>query len=156
MDECELSVGGLAAAVDCEFNCVNTPGSYKCVTNDYFGAAADQPVIEEVLTCPPGFQLNDTTGICDGTWLIRRRRRLGVTEPQEASMDVIDEARVLVVTSVLSCPSAFVSSPGQTSTSANWTTGAALMCAETALAASIVRAEMVLFSPTINSPVSVS
>lgn len=70
VDECVTQ--GLS---DCQFSCVNTPGSYKCVkgeeTGDEYGAgvaAADQPiVIEEVLSCPSGHYFNYTTGICDGT-----------------------------------------------------------------------------------------
>lgn len=66
VDECATE--GLSACE--EFSCINTPGSYKCVEKgDYYGTAADQPVvIEEVLSCPRGHSFNYTTGSCEGTY----------------------------------------------------------------------------------------
>lgn len=65
VDECATE--GMS---DCEFSCVNTPGSYKCVQSGYYGTAADQPMVveEEVLSCPPGRYFNDSTGTCEGTY----------------------------------------------------------------------------------------
>lgn len=63
VDECATE--GLS---DCEFSCVNTLGSYKCLPNGDHSdvAAADQPVIEQVPNCLPGLSFNYSSGICEG------------------------------------------------------------------------------------------
>lgn len=45
----------------CDFGCINTIGSYKCINE----IGADQPFIEEIKTCNSGYTFNTTTGYCE-------------------------------------------------------------------------------------------
>lgn len=123
VDECATE--GLS---DCQFSCVNTLGSYKCVPSADYGTAADQPVIEQVLSCPPGRSFNSSTGICEGTC---------------DRVTLLCFPRDMNGNACLSLP--------QMRTSAKCTTEAALMSAQTQLGASIVPVGMDLSSLPITS-----
>lgn len=140
IDECDSE----GRSSDCQFSCINTPGSYKCVTNDYYSAvAADQPIIEQVLTCPPGHERNDTTGSCEGTLMMNNNY-------------LIDKVSVSSCLSIRNLLSLFFLCFLQTSTNANWTTEDALMFARTPWGAFIVLVEGDSSSQRTNSPAWVS
>ena len=61
IDECE-NQHELKPELRCSYGCVNTLGSYKCDTE----IGADQPIIDEIPTCPNGYIYNASTEDCYG------------------------------------------------------------------------------------------